>query len=969
MTEKSPLTYEIEVFPRPPLQDAIGQSALARAGDLHLKGIDDVASSRVFFLLFPEGHTDAGGAERIARALLADPVSELFRLRAGRGKWSADAPPHVKGRKALLVTRKPGVMDPVAASLVTAAADLGLDIEAAHTGTRYYVKGKVAGETLEKLKWRVLANDCIEDVLTEQTPFEFREGRPYEFQKREIPIRELSDADLEHLSRHSHLFLSLAEMKTIGDYYRDLGREPTDIELETLAQTWSEHCVHKTMKGYIEYNGTETIDNLLKSTIARATFELDRPWCVSVFEDNAGIVRFDDRHNVCFKVETHNHPSAIEPYGGAATGIGGCIRDPMGTGLGARPIMNTDVFCFAPPDTDPDTLPQGVLHPKRVMRGVVGGVRDYGNRMGIPTANGALYFDPRYLGNPLVYCGVVGIMPRDKSFKNPAAGDLVVVVGGRTGRDGIHGATFSSAELTETSDSEFSHAVQIGDAITEKRMLDTLLVARDRGLYSAITDCGAGGLSSSVGEMGAELGARVHLERVPLKYAGLTHTEIWISEAQERMTIAVPPEHRDEIMELFESENVEATVIGEFTDTRQLELFYDGRKVGQLDMDFLHNGVPRQRRIATWTPAEHDQPEPVEKDDFGPDLHGILKSWNVCSKHWIIRQYDHEVQGTSIVKPLVGPGQDGPGDAAVIAPVYGSTRGLAVANGLNPKYSDIDPYAMAASAIDEALRNVVAVGGDPSQTAILDNFCWGNCEKPDRLGGLVRAAKACYDVASAYGTPFISGKDSLNNEYQTAQGTIAIPATLLISALAIVPDVRLCVTSDLKEAGNVLYLVGLTRDELGGSHYWALRGAIGRRAPLPDLETAPKTFVALHKAITAGLVRSCHDLSEGGLAVAAAEMAFAGRLGAEIVLSKVPRDDSVVRDEQILFSESNSRFLVEVPRLDAAKFERLLYGVIRSQIGGVTASGRLVAVGLGGKPVIDESIDDLRESWLRPLDW
>jgi len=560
-------------------------------------------------------------------------------------------------------------------------------------------------------------------------------------------------------------------------------------------------------------------------------------------------------------------------------------------------------------------------------------------------------------------------MPQDKSFKNPRTGDLIVLVGGRTGRDGIHGATFSSAELTETSDTEFSHAVQIGNAITEKRMLDTLLQARDRGLYTAITDCGAGGLSSAVGEMGAELGARVELQHVPLKYEGLSYTEIWISEAQERMVIAVPPEHRDEILRLFASENVEATVLGEFTDTKRLEISYQGRNVGELDMDFLHHGVPRQRRKAVWAPPNHPEPPPVEKPDFTADLKAILAAWNVCSKHWIIRQYDHEVQGANVLKPLVGALESGPGDAVVIAPVYGSTRGLAVANGINPKYSDIDPYAMAACAIDEALRNVVAVGGDPAQTAILDNFCWGNCDKPDRLGGLVRAAKACYDVAIAYGTPFISGKDSLNNEYQTADGTIAIPATLLISAVAQVPDVRRTVTSDLKEPGNILYLVGFTRDELGGSHYYALRNFIGNKVPRPDLALAPKLFAAIHEAIKAGFVVACHDLSEGGLAVAAAEMAFAGDLGIRIHLSKVPRADDVTRDEQILFSESTTRFLVEVPPLYGASLERLLYGIPRSQLGRVSADKNLVVVGLGGQEIINAPLADLRNAWLKPLDW
>ncbi len=959
------MIYEVEVFPRPPLVDAVGRGVMSQARDLHIKGITDVAASRVYFL---KTEMSIEQAENVARRLLADPVSELLRLRPVEQAWNESAPGGLDQRRKLLVTRKPGVMDPVEASLISAVRDMGLEIEAAHTGARYYIEGELDQTSLRRLSRQVLANESIEEVHPGDEPYQFRQGHDYQFRKVVVPIRELSDAELERLSRDGHLFLSLAEMKGIQAHYRELGRDPVDVELETLAQTWSEHCVHKTMKGYIDFDG-RNIDNLLKSTIARATRELNRPWCVSVFVDNAGVIRFDEENNICFKVETHNHPSAIEPYGGAATGIGGCIRDPMGTGMGARPILNTDIFCFAPPDLPIDDLPQGVLHPRRVMRGVVGGVRDYGNRMGIPTANGAVYFDERYLGNPLVYCGVVGIMPKDKSFKQVGKGDLIVVCGGRTGRDGIHGATFSSAELSETSDTEFSHAVQIGNAITQKKMLDVLLQARDAELYSAITDCGAGGLSSAVGEMGEELGARVHLDRVPLKYAGLSYTEIWISEAQERMVISVPPENRERLLKLFEAENVEATVIGEFTGSTRLELFYNGEQVADMDMKLLHEGIPQQRRKATWQRPQHSEPKPSRKKNFGKDLKAILGSWNVCSKHWIIRQYDHEVQGTSIIKPLVGVDEDGPGDAAVIAPVYGSTRGVAVANGLNPKYSDIDPYAMAASGIDEAMRNIVAVGGDPDHTALLDNFCWGNCEKPDRLGGLVRAAEACYDLAIAYGTPFISGKDSLNNEYQTVAGTIAIPATLLISAISVVPDVRRAMTSDLKKAGNIIYMVGLTKDELGGSHYYALKDAIGNKAPLPDLETAPKLLRAMHKAISAGTVRACHDLSEGGLAVALAEMAFAGGLGAEVQLSKVPRADDVTRDEQVLFSESNTRFLVEVEPLKCAEFERCLRGITRSQIGKVTAGDRVTLTGLAGQAVVDEPITDLKQAWIKPLDW
>ncbi|MEK7852621.1 MAG: AIR synthase-related protein, partial [Planctomycetota bacterium] len=529
-------------------------------------------------------------------------------------------------------------------------------------------------------------------------------------------------------------------------------------------------------------------------TIMKATKQLNKPWCVSVFKDNAGIIRFDDHYNICFKVETHNHPSAIEPYGGANTGIGGVIRDIMGTGLGGKPILNTDVFCFAPPDTLQEKIPPGVLHPKRIFRGVVAGVRDYGNRTGIPTANGALFFDERYLGNPIVFCGTVGLIPKDMCGKNANPGDAIVVVGGRTGRDGIHGATFSSVELHEKSEQTSGGAVQIGNAITEKALLDVLLQARDKGLYHCITDCGAGGLSSAVGEMGQDLGAVVNLEKVPLKYEGLSYTEIWISEAQERMVIAVAPEKEVELLTLCKSENVGATVIGRFTNDKTLRLFYNAQPVGEIDMDFLHNGIPRLERKATWHKTVFEEPNLPEKGDYGADLKKILSAWNVCSKEWVIRQYDHEVQGGSVLKPLQGVNNDGPGDACIITPVLGSRKGIIVSNGMNPRYGDIEPYNMAASAIDEALRQIIAVGGNLGQVALLDNFCWGNTNKPDRLGSLVKTAQGCYDVAIAYGTPFISGKDSLNNEFITEKETIVIPPTLLFSSVAVMDDVRIAIS-------------------------------------------------------------------------------------------------------------------------------------------------------------------------------
>ncbi|MCA9259167.1 MAG: phosphoribosylformylglycinamidine synthase, partial [Planctomycetales bacterium] len=550
-------------------------------------------------------------------------------------------------------------------------------------------------------------------------------------------------------------------------------------------------CSHKTLAGRISYRDerqTIQFENMLKETIFASTQQLrkqwgDDDWCVSVFKDNAGIVTFDDKYHVAFKVETHNHPSALEPYGGANTGIGGVIRDTMGTGLGARPVCNTDVFCFAPPDMLAEQLPPGVLHPSLVMRGVVSGVRDYGNRMGIPTVNGAVYFDERYLGNPLVYCGNVGVIPHDKAFKKTLPGDLIVAVGGRTGRDGIHGATFSSAELTQESEHLSGGAVQIGNAVQEKMVLDVLLAARDRGLFTAVTDCGAGGFSSAVGEMGEEIGAEVDLDQAPLKYEGLSYTEVWISEAQERMVLSVPEDKWQELHDLCISEGVEATVIGRFAPTGRLQLRYQGQVVADLSMEFLHNGRPPVVRQAVYEPT---LPQPLQlpvRDDYSADLLAVLGQLNVSSKEAIIRQYDHEVQGGSVLKPLVGVANDGPGDAAVVRPVLESRRGLVISCGMNPRYGELDAYHMAASAIDEAVRNCIAVGADPKRIALLDNFCWGDCEKNETLGSLVRAALACRDGALALETPFISGKDSLNNEFSYvdadgARQTIAIPPSL-----------------------------------------------------------------------------------------------------------------------------------------------------------------------------------------------
>ena len=761
-------------------------------------GIKTVTKARVSSVYLLEGTINTDELLLICRQLVTDPIVE---------QYSTIETPVPSGIRLVEVAYNPGVMDPVEDSVKKGIRDLGINtVTAVRTAKKYLFWGDISDDTLKSICEKLLVNSIVQHIVAHKEAVALRSAN-YQFKLEKIDIAAMDDNALMELSK-GRFWLNIQEMRIIQDYFKKLNRQPTDVELETLAQTWSEHCIHKTFKAKITL-GKRTIDSIFKSTLMKVTQELNKPWCLSVFKDNAGVIDFDGRYAVCFKVETHNHPSAVEPYGGAATGIGGVIRDPLGTGLGAFPILNTDVFCFGPPDYPHEKLPKGVLHPRRIFKGVRAGVADYGNRMGIPTSNGSIFFDERYIGNPLVYCGTVGIMPKSMSQKGmQKPGDLVVVAGGKTGRDGIHGVTFASGDLDKESETLSQSSVQIGNPIVEKKALDAIIQARQLGLYRRITDCGGGGLSSAVGEMAEETGVRVNLEKVPLKYAGLSYMEIWVSESQERMLLAVPPDKIDQVMAIFKKEDVEASIIGEFTDTKRLQLYYEGNLVGDLDMEFLHKGLPQLEREALWQPTKNPEPDFAQPEDLTDDLKKILGAWNVCSKEWVIRQYDHEVQGTSVLKPLVGANNDGPGDAAIIRPLADSKKGLIVSNGINPKYGDIDTYWMAASAIDEALRQIIAVGGTLDEVALLDNFCWGNPEKPDRLGALVRAAEACYDIASVYGTPFVSGKDSLYNEYETGKDTICIPHTLLISAMGVMDDIDKAVTMDCKEAGNLIYIVG-----------------------------------------------------------------------------------------------------------------------------------------------------------------
>ncbi len=948
--------YRVEVCLKSHLPDARGQGIVKDISDF---GITTVSNIRVLDIYLLDGDFTPEELDVICSRLLADPVTQEYSYRNSQVKSENTADYH-----AIEVAYNVGVTDPVQDSTLKAIKDLGLNsIRAVKTAKRYIIEGQLDGEQLEIICNRLLVNPIIQHLVEQEQPG-FSDNPQYNFSLEQVDI--LAPGSTELSTRFG---FADDELPPIIEYFKKQGRTPTDVELETLAQTWSEHCVHKTFRGKIRFGG-KTINNLLKSTIMKATIELAKPWCLSVFVDNAGVIDFDGRWALCFKVETHNHPSALEPYGGAATGIGGVVRDPLGTGMGAKPILNTDVFCFGPPDFPYEKLPGGVLHPRRIFKGVRAGVADYANRLGIPTLNGAVLFDERYVANPLVYCGTLGLMPKNMAkMGKQRKGDLVVLVGGRTGRDGIHGVTFASEQLTEASTTSSYSSVQIGNPIVEKKVIDVILQARDRGLYSRITDCGGGGLSSAVGEMGEETGVRVDLDKVPLKYAGLSYTEIWISEAQERMLLAVPPECIRELLALFAGEDVETTVIGEFTDDHRLRLFYHGNLVNDLDMEFLYGGWPQVEREAVWEPPQYDEPDFEKPADLKKDLLAILGSWNVCSKEWVIRQYDHEVQGGSVLKPLVGKDDDGPGDAAIIRPILDSEMGVIVSNGINPGYGDIDPYWMAASAIDEALRQIVAVGGNLNRVSLLDNFCWGNTNRPDMLGALVRAAQACYDMAIVYETPFISGKDSLNNEFESEGRIISIPHTLLVSAIGVMDDVNRAVSMDFKESGDLIYIVGTTQCELGGSEYFKTRGFIGNRVPRVNPKQGKRLMDNLSTAMEQGLVRACHDCSEGGIGVAIAEMAFAGGLGASIRLAAVPLGESMDRDDFILFSESNSRFLVEVAPENKDEFDRIMKGISCALIGKVNDTDTLEISGINGGKVLEASLYELKEAWQKPLRW
>ena len=903
---------------------------------------------------------------------------------------------------------KPGVTDNPGTAALDGLRTLHSEIDkhsAVSTTVTYAFHGLDESVDIEWLAQQ-LHNPLIEraevaDTRNTTSSFprlEFPESPVNEFTTPSIINLEVEDAELESISETGILALSLEEMKTIQAHYRDpeiqaarLARRisvdaPTDVELECLAQTWSEHCKHKIFAAHITHVDCETgeeseIDSLFKTHIMKPTEEMQEEvdWLLSIFHDNSGVIAWNDEWSLCIKVETHNSPSALDPYGGAMTGIVGVNRDILGTGLGARPIANTDVFCFGPPDWE-GNLPSNLFPPSRVLSGVHAGIRVGGNESGIPTVNGAIVFDDRYIGKPLVYAGTIGIMPRQlpdgrpTHIKTPAEGDMVYMVGGRVGADGIHGATFSSLELTEESPSS---AVQIGDPITQKKMLDMILEARDAGLITCITDNGAGGLSSSIGEMAEYTnGCEIDLSQVPLKQSGLSAWEILVSESQERMTVAVKVDDQTAFEELAALHEVEATVVGRFTSNGEFHVKFGEITVASLPLEFLHDGVPQLRLESEWKAPENETFHPPEDADYSEILLELLSRPNIASKETLVRQYDHEVIAQTVVKPFVGKYCDGPGDAGVLAPIHGNTQGFVVSCGLSPRYSDIDAGAMAAAAVDEAVRNAICSGVIPEKMAGCDNYCWPDPivsdKTPDgkfKLAQLVRANRELERACRGYRVPCISGKDSMKNDYGKGKDKISIPPTLLFSLIGDHPDVRKSTTSDFIAAGHQLYLLGESKEELGANEVAYMLVESGRAAGiggevprLVDIKANLAMYTSLSNAIHSSLIVSAHDCSEGGLSVALIEMCIGGRQGASVDIENTGNASIWAK----LFGESLARIVVAVAPENVEEFEQQMQNHHCTKIGTTTDSNKLV-VSNGNVGLVNVDIDIALKAWKSPF--
>ena len=960
------MDHRIEIAVKPEWHDARGEAALKKITDFLQENVVSVRTRDVFTV---SADIDRSQAEKIAKEL-ANPVLQYYKV-------GETVPGEVFDFDwVVAVGYRPGVTDNVGRTAREAVGDIIgrklLPGEDVYSSIEYLFQAPgLTAEKIAGIARGILANELIETVKVLSRAEVEKNGMPLNKpvvngigggEVRLIDL-EVSDDELMEISRKGTLALSLEEMKSIQNYFRNAKDrakfgldKPTDVELEILAQTWSEHCKHKIFSAEVEYldrttGKKETFTSLYKTFIQKGTKEIAKKvdWLVSVFTDNAGVIKFNDKLDLVFKVETHNSPSALDPYGGAMTGIVGVNRDPLGTGQGADLLINVWGYCLGSPFTDPKDVPEGLLHPRRLRDGVHKGVIDGGNQSGIPYGIGWERFDERYIGKPLVYCGTLGTLPKkvgkvDGWTKTIKPGDLIVMTGGRIGKDGIHGATFSSEELHKDSPVQ---AVQIGDPITQKKMSDFIYEIRDRNLYRFVTDNGAGGLSSSVGEMASiSNGCRMDLAKAPLKYAGLKPWEILVSEAQERMSFAVPPENIEEFLRVAKERDVEATVLGEFTDDGKFCMLYGDKVVACIDIAFMHEGLPRMHLRATWEPKKFDNPDLAGRS-VKADVLSMLTQLNVCSGEYKARQYDHEVKGLSVIKPYTGVNRDVASDATVFMVEPLTREGVVLSAGIMPRYSDIDTYHMMASTMDVAIREAVAVGADPKHLAGLDNFCWPDpvqSEKtPDgeyKMAQLVRANQALYDYALAFTVPCVSGKDSMKNDSTRGGRKISIPPTVLFSVMGKIDDVSKAVSIDAKLAGDAVCVIGATKRELGGSEYFAMLGKIGTDVPKVDAAMANKTYEAYHKALNAGLIHSAISPAIGGLAIAAARSAMGGRLGMTLDLTSVPVD-APMSDLELLFSESNSRFLITCAKADVPKLKEIFSGVPFAEVGMTDNSGNL----------------------------
>lgn len=965
--------YRIEVHPRLDETgiDSRGRVLLEKAK----KTLPELKSIRVVDVYTLVGDISADQVQKLAAAL-TQPVTQRFSISSDSENRTAE---NTGFDYAVEVGFLPGVTDNVAHTVKDIIGDLFGDIELEVYSSRLMLlEGGISAENAAAFS-ASQHNPLIQRAHIKSAAEFIRDGG-MDFVAPKVKLSampvadevnlDVSDEELELIaskgiankdgSRRGPLGLSLEYIKAIRDYFRDVEkRNPRDIELETLAQTWSEHCKHTIFANAIG----EIRDGIYKHFIRRATEDIRKrrgndDICVSVFKDNSGAIVFDDNWLITDKVETHNSPSALDPFGGAITGIVGVNRDSLGFGLGAKPVINRYGFCFADPRTNPEYYrapgkKNKMLSPRTIMDGVIHGVNVGGNCSGIPTPQGFAYFDERYAGKPLVYVGTVGIIPRkideDPSYvKSAENGDCIVMIGGRVGKDGIHGATFSSVALDAGSPST---AVQIGDPITQKKFSDAIIRdARALRLYNAITDNGAGGLSSSVGEMAEGSGGfELNLDKVPLKYPGMAPWEIWISESQERMTLAVPPEKLEQFVALMAARGVEATAIGTFTNSGRAVIKWRNEVLMDMSMEFLHDGNPPKTLSVKEIRFNLSEPKSAEPTDHAATLIDMLARPNICSKEFIATQYDHEVQGTSVLKPLQGKGRVF-AEATVTRPVLSSPKAAVTSHGLAPRYSDIDCYHMAAASIDIAVRNAVAAGCGLERLAILDNFCWCDSENPERLWQLKRAANACYDVAVAYGTPYISGKDSMFNDFRGYDAndkpvTVSVPPTLLVSALGVIDDALEAVSLDAKIAGDMIYVIGVTRDELGGSEYYDMLGFTGANVPVLDVICTTKDYRNYHDAVKQRLVASAIAVNMGGIGVALAKKLIGGELGAKIDLGRLQHCDEL-KSHQRLYSETLGRILVTVAPENQKAFEEAMRGTSLSYIGRITEEPVLEIKGL-----------------------